>query len=55
MVMIHIHWMILKYIINFTENIMPALADFVCLTQPKIEDSQPTLLRKILNACDIKE
>ncbi len=55
MVMIHIHWMILKHIINFTEKIMPTLADSICLTQPKAKDSQPTLLRKILNACDIKE
>ncbi len=51
----HSHWMTLKYIINFTERIMPALVDSVYLTQPKTEDSQSTPLTKILNACDVKE
>ena len=55
MVKPHSHWMTLKYIINFAEKIVLALADSVCLTQPKMEDSQPTLLRQILNACNVKE
>ena len=35
MVMSHSHWMTLKYIINFTEKIMPALVHSVCLNSTK--------------------
>lgn len=55
MVKPHSHWMTLKYIINFAEKIVPALPDSLFLTQPKTKESQPTLLRKILNSCDVKE
>ena len=45
MVKPHSHWMTLKYIIDFADKIVPALANSICLTQPKAEDSQPTIIR----------
>ena len=45
----------LEYIIDFAEKMVPALTISVCLAQPKAEDSQPTLPRQILDACNIKE
>ena len=47
--------MTLKYIIDFVEKMVPALANFVFLAQLKVKDSQSTLLKQILNACDVKE
>jgi len=47
--------MTLKYIIDFAEKMAPALATSIFLAQLKAEDSQSTLLRKILNACNVKE
>jgi len=47
--------MTLKYIIDFAKKMVPALATSVCLAQLKAEDSQPTLLKQILNACNVKE
>ena len=51
----HSQKMNLEYIIDFFENMVPALTISVCLAQPKAEDSQPTLPRLILNARNIKE
>jgi len=47
--------MTLKYITNFAEKMVPALANSIFLAQLKAKDSQPTLLNQILNACDVKE
>ena len=44
-----------KNIIDFDKKMVPSLANFVCLAQLKAEDSQPTLLKQTLNACNIKE
>ena len=51
----HSQKMNLEYIIYFAEKMVPALTIYVFLAQPKAEDSQPTLPRQILNACNIKE
>ena len=51
----HSQWMTLKYITDFVEKMVPALANSVCLAQLKGKESQPTLLKQILNACDVKE
>ena len=51
----HSQKMTLEYIIDFAEKMVPTLTISVCLAQPKVEDSQPTLPRQILNARNIKE
>lgn len=47
--------MILKNIFYFAQEMVPALAIFVFLAQPKAENGQPTLPKKILNDRNIKE
>lgn len=51
----HSQWMTLKCIINSTEKMAPALANYVFTAQLKSEVGQPTLLKKMLNACDFKD
>ena len=51
----HNQRMNLEYIIDLAEKMVPTLTISICLAQPKVEDSQPTLPRKILNARNIKK
>ena len=51
----HSQCMTLKCIINSVEKMVPALADSVFAGQLKSEVGQPTLLKKMLNACDFKD
>ena len=51
----HSQWMTLKYITDFAEKMVPTLANSVFLAQLKAKDSHLTLLKQILNACDVKE
>lgn len=51
----HSQCMTLKCLTNSAEKIAPALADYVFAGQLKSEVGQLTLLKPMLNACDLKE
>lgn len=51
----HSQCMTLKCLTNFAEKIAPALADSVFTGQLKSEVGQPTLVKPMLNACDLRE
>ena len=51
----HSQCMTLKCLTNATEKIAPTLADSVLTGQLKSKVGQPTLLKPILNACNLTE
>jgi len=51
----HSQCMTLKCLTNSAEKIAPTLADSIFAGQLKSEVDQPTLLKMMLNACNLKE